>query len=164
MKCGIICLAEWSIDVTWVEHISVNWGHWDFDAWVGRPLPADALARFPEDQQAFDIRFLEDLLARLGEDFEILSQLAFLYTQAGRYRDALALDRRLVTLRPRDPVALYNLACSHSLLKQIARGFAVLKRAIACGYRDFEGMQLDADLENLRKDAHWNELLSAIKP
>ena len=153
-----------SNSVAWVEHITVNWGHWDFAAWLCRPLPADALAKFPEDQQAFDVRFLEDLLARLGEDHEILSQLALLYTQKGRYRDALALDRRLVALRPRDPIAFYNLACSHSLLKQITRGFAALKRAIQCGYRDFEGMQLDADLENLRKDTHWNELLGAIKP
>jgi hypothetical protein len=147
----------------WVEHITINWGHWDFTAWLGRPLPADTLARFPEDQQSFDIRFLEDLLARRGEDHEVLSQLAFLYTQAGRYRDALALDRRLVTMRPRDATAFYNLACSHSLLKQITRGFAALKRAIQCGYRDLEQMQMDADLENLRKDSHWHDLLSAIK-
>jgi tetratricopeptide (TPR) repeat protein len=149
--------------MTWVEHATINWAHWDFTAWLGQPLPIEVLTRFPEDQQAFDIRFLEDLLARLGEDEEILAQLAFLYTQAGRYRDALALDRRLVTMRPRDPIAFYNLACSHALLKQINRGFAALKRAIQCGYRDLDQMQLDADLENLRKDPHWNDLVSAMK-
>jgi hypothetical protein len=163
MKRGIITSVEWSAHMPWLEHITANWGHWDFGTWLVRPLPDAVLARFPEDQQAFDIRFLEDMLARRGEDQEILSQLAYLYTQDKRYRDALALDRRLAAMRPNDPIAFYNLACSHALLKQINRGFAALKRAIQCGYRDLEQMQLDADLENLRKDRHWNELLGSMK-
>jgi hypothetical protein len=147
----------------YLEHITANWQHWDFGTWLKRPMPEGVLARFPEDQQAFDIRFLEDLLARCGEDPETLSQLAYLYTQAKRYRDALALDRRLAAMRPNDPIVFYNLACSHALLRQITRGFAALKRAFQCGYRDLEQMQLDTDLENLRKDRHWNDLLSTMK-
>jgi hypothetical protein len=147
----------------WLEHVSADWSHWNFTAGLDRPMPQAVLARFPEDQTAFDIRFLEDLLARQGEDHETLSQLAYLYTQAKRYREALALDRRLAATRPNDPIAFYNLACSHALLKQITRGFAALKRAIQCGYRDHEQMQLDADLETLRKDPRWHELLGAIK-
>lgn len=147
----------------WTEKVTVNWGHWDLRSWLSRPLPEAVLARFSEDEIAFDIRFLEDLLARCGEDTEILSYLGHLYTQAGRYRDGLAVDRRLVALRPRDPVAMYNLACSHSLLKQLTRGFAALKRAIELGYRDVEQMRVDTDLDNLRKDPRWNDLVSVMK-
>jgi len=75
----------------------------------------------------------------------------------------LALDRRLAALRPRDPVAFYNLACSHSLLKQLTRGFAALRKAIQLGYRDFDHMQLDMDLEHLRKDPRWADVMSAAK-
>ncbi len=148
----------------WTENISVDWGHWDLGASMMRPLPEGVLARFGGNQQAFDIRFLEDLLVRLGDQAELLAQLGFLYTEGGRYRDGLAVDRRLVVLRPRDPIAYYNLACSHSRLKQTTRAFTALKRAIELGYRDPKHMQIDADLENCRKDPRWRDLLGVMKP
>jgi len=146
-----------------VEKVEVNWGHWDLTAWTKRPLPDRVLARFGADQVSFDIQFCEDLLVRLGDDPELLNQLGHLYTESGRYRDGLAVDRRLVALRPRDPTAHYNLACSHSRMKQMMRGFAALKRAIELGYRDVEHMQIDDDLENLRKDPRWSDLVGAMK-
>ena len=147
----------------WTEYISINWDHWNFNPSMGRPLPEAVLQRFAEDDGAFDIRFLEDLLARIGEHTEILNHLGQLYTKAGRHRDALAVDRRFVALRPRDPIAFYNLACSHALLKQLTRAFSALRKAIELGYRDFDYMQLDMDLENLRKDPRWNDLFSGSK-
>ena len=44
-------------------------------------------------QDAFDIRFLEDLLVRLGDRDELLLQLGYLYTRAGRYRDRGAVHQ-----------------------------------------------------------------------
>lgn len=147
----------------WREHVKVNWGRWDSASWLARPLPKRIMGRFAQDQSSFDIRFLEDLLVRLGDDSDLLSQLGYLYTQCGRYRDGLAVDRRLVAMRPRDPISYYNLACSHSRLKQAARAFAALRRAIELGYRDVEHMQADPDLENIRKDPRWQDLLGVMK-
>jgi len=146
----------------WTEHTSVNWGHWDLRAWMARFPSESVAAKFGADQQSFDIRFLEDLLARLGDEFDLLAQLGFLYTQTGRYRDGLAVDRRLVALRPRDPTAYYNLACSHSQLKATTRAFAALRRAIELGYRDIEHMQIDPDLENIRKDPRWGDIRAVM--
>ncbi|HUU10678.1 MAG TPA: hypothetical protein VM431_09085 [Phycisphaerae bacterium] len=147
----------------WVEHAAVNWGHWDLTSWLARPLPEQVLARFRDSQEAYDIRLLEDLLAHVGESPDILTHLGYLYTQVRRHRDALLIDQRLVALRPRDPVAFYNLACSHALLGQVKRGFDTLRRAIALGYREFDHMQGDEDLANLRRDPQWAELLGTIK-
>lgn len=147
----------------WVEHAAINWGHWDLTSWQTRPLPEQVLARFRDSQEAYDIRLLEDLLAHVGESADILTHLGYLYTQVRRHRDALLIDRRLVALRPRDPIAFYNLACSHALLGQVKHGFDALRRAIALGYREFDHMQEDEDLANLRRDRQWAELLSTIK-
>jgi len=149
--------------MSWVEQTTVNWDHWDLVGGTTRPLPDDVLTRFQEDQNAFDIRFLEDVLVRVREHYEILSQLGHLYTQVGRYRDGLAIDRRLVALRPRDPVAFYNLACSYSLLKQATRAITALKTAIELGYDDVDHMLVDPDLENLRQDPRWNDLMGVWK-
>ena len=147
----------------WIEHTTVNWGHWDLESWMLRPLPEKVLNRFDRDQEDYDIRFLEDLLARVGEAPDILTHLGYLYTQARRHRDALAVDQRLVALRPRDPIAFYNLACSYALLGKVNRGFDALKRAVSLGYRDLEHMQKDTDLENLRNEPRWADLLSVLK-
>ncbi len=147
----------------WIEHTTVNWGHWALESWMVRPLPEEVLNRFSRGQEDYDIRFLEDLLARVGEAPDILTHLGYLYTQARRHRDALAVDQRLVALRPRDPIAFYNLACSYAILGKVNRGFDALKRAVSLGYRDLEHMQEDADLENLRNDLRWTDLLSVLK-
>ncbi len=147
----------------WIEHTTVNWGHWALESWMLRPLPEEVLNRFSHDQEDYDIRFLEDLLARVGEAPDILTHLGYLYTQARRHRDALAVDQRLVALRPRDPIAFYNLACSYAILGKVNRGFDALKRSVSLGYRDLEHMQKDTDLENLRNDLRWTNLLSVLK-
>jgi tetratricopeptide (TPR) repeat protein len=147
----------------WNEQVIADWAHWDLMAWARRPLPETVQERFAGDQASFDIRFLEDLLVRLGDNGELLAQLGYLYTQVGRYRDGLAVDRRLVALRPRDAIAYYNLACSHSRLKQATRAFGALRMALELGYRDLEHMQADPDLENIRRDPRWNDLVGAIK-
>ncbi|MFO8013199.1 MAG: hypothetical protein R6X20_07830 [Phycisphaerae bacterium] len=146
----------------WIEHVTVDWNRWDLTAWWYRPVPEHVLRRFEESQETFEIRFLEDLLARVGEAPDILSHLGYLYTQAGRHRDALVVDIRLVTLRPRDPVAHYNLACSYSNLGRINKGFAALKKALDLGFSDVEQIQEDGDLENLRNHPRWGELLSVL--
>jgi tetratricopeptide (TPR) repeat protein len=149
--------------MAWIEKIAVHWNHWDLMAWAREPLPGEVLDRFNESQETFEIRFFEDMLVRLGDREEIFVALGELYTRTGRYREGLAIDRRLVTLRPRDSTAFYNLACSYSLLKEKARAFTALKRAIELGYRDLEHMAADPDLENLRSDPRWNDLLDVVK-
>ena len=148
----------------WVERVKVDWSHWNFAAWLRKPLPDAILAGFDEDDREFAIRFLEDVLARKGDDHDVLASLGHLYTEANRYREGLAVDRRLVALRPRDPTAHYNLACSYSLLNRTKRAYLALKKAIRLGWRDRRHMEDDPDLENLRNAPWWDELLSGIKP
>ncbi len=148
--------------MVWVDRVTVYWGHWNFTAYAGGNLAEAVAHRFPEDEAAFEIRFVEDLLARSGEDAALLALLGHLYTESGRYRDGLSVDLRLVTLRPKDATAHYNLACSYSLLGEPSRALASLKRSIALGYRDFDHMQADPDLENARADPRWPDVVNVL--
>ena len=149
--------------MAWVEKIAVDWDHWNWSGWLARPLPDAVLARTAQDQDAFDVRFFEDLLARFGDQYEVLAALGELYTRTGRHREGLAVDRRLAALRPRDSTVLYNLACSLALLNQKSHAFDALRRAVELGYRDHEHMASDPDLESLRGDPRWADLLGVIK-
>ena len=80
-------------------------------------------------------------------------------TMKGRVREGLEVDRRLVRLRPHDALAHYNLACSYSLLQRPDSALKTLRKAIELGYRDFQYMKQDRDLDGIRKDPRFRQLL-----
>jgi tetratricopeptide (TPR) repeat protein len=111
----------------------------------------------------FEISFYENLLKENPNFVEALIALGDAYTKRGCYEDGLKIDQRLVQLRPDDPTVHYNLACSYSLLKMAKPCLAVLKKAIQLGYRDFSFMKKDPDLDFIRRDPRYKELLLSLK-
>jgi tetratricopeptide (TPR) repeat protein len=93
--------------------------------------------------------FYENLLKKSPNFIEALLCLGDLYTQHGFYEKGLRVDERLAELRPEDPTVFYNLACSYSLMNEVAAADRAIKRSIELGYEDFEHMQKDPDLLNL---------------
>jgi len=113
-----------------------------------------------EEDLDFEISFYEQLLRKAPYFTNALIALGDAYTRRGRYRDGLKIDKRLVELKPEDPTAHYNLACSYSLLKMADSSLSALKKAIVLGYQDFTFIDKDPDLEFIRKDPHYKELIS----
>ncbi len=109
-----------------------------------------------------EIGFLEGLVRRDGRCLEALQMLGDDYTRRGRFKDGLGIDRQLTSLRPDDPLVHYNLACSFSLTRQFAEAADALRRAIACGYRDFKWLRRDPDLASLRKHSLFQNLREEI--
>lgn len=111
----------------------------------------------------FEIRFYEGILGKSPRFIEALAALGDLYTRNGFYRQGLEADERLYQLRPGDPVVLYNLACSYSLLDEKDKAFRAIKQAIHCGYDDFEYLETDKDLDNLHSDRRFTRYFERIK-
>ena len=110
----------------------------------------------------FEIGFFEKVVQRDPDDVESLMILGNNYTLRGDYRRGLEIDLRLSAVRPRDPIVQYNLACSYSLLGNPDEAVASLEAAIALGYRDFEFMRKDRDLDPIRKDARFQRLVESL--
>jgi len=115
------------------------------------------------DRLDFEIEFLEGVVQRKPDYFEALNVLAYHYTARGRYQEGLAADRRLAALRPDDPGVLYNLACSLSLTGNLDEAFPVLERAASRGYRDFDAILEDSDLDALRRDPRFVPFLNRLR-
>jgi len=111
----------------------------------------------------FEITFYNGLIAKNPGFAEALIALGELYTNAGMYKEGLAVDERLVQIRPDDPIVLYNLGCSYSLLGHIDKAYRSVKKAINCGYCDFKHLQQDDDLSNLREDRRFQRYLLRAK-
>jgi Flp pilus assembly protein TadD len=80
-------------------------------------------------------------------------------TLKGRFADGLDIDKKLIQLRPNDALAHYNLACSYALLKKPDHALRTLRQAVELGYRDFRYMREDRDLETVRHDPRFRQLL-----
>jgi tetratricopeptide (TPR) repeat protein len=117
----------------------------------------------PQEDIDFEISFYESLLDKNPEFVNALVALGDAYTRKGRYKDGLEIDRRLVKLRPDDPIVYYNLACSYSLLKVPDDCLGALKKAIHLGYHDFSFMDKDPDLEFIKKDPRYKEIVSEYR-
>jgi tetratricopeptide (TPR) repeat protein len=102
-----------------------------------------------DNDPQFEISFYENLLKKSPNFIEALMCLGDLYTRQGFYEKGLRVDERLAELRPDDPTVYYNLACSYSLMNEVASADRAIKRSIELGYEDFEHMQKDPDLLNL---------------
>ncbi len=134
-----------------------------------RPQPPSSDNTFPpgsilgllaeRSQLDFEIEFFGKLLAVVPAFSEVLRVQASNLTTKGRVQDGLAVDKQLVATRPFDSTAHYNLACRYALLKQADMALKALRKAVELGYRDFRFMEEDRDLESIRKDPRFRQLV-----
>jgi tetratricopeptide (TPR) repeat protein len=126
--------------------------------------PGSVLAVLAERTQLdFELDFYGKVLSGVPDFADALRAQACNLTLKGRMREGLAVDERLVAARPTDPTAHYNLACRYALLKQRDEAITALRKAVELGYRDFEFMQEDHDLDSIRKDPRFRKLLKEYR-
>ena len=122
--------------------------------------PGSVLAFLADRNQVdFELDFFSRVLTADPDFPEVLRAQASNMTVKGRLQDGLAVDKKLVLLRPDDPTAHYNLACRYALLQQPDLALTTLRRAIELGYRDFRYMDEDRDLDSIRKDPRFRKLV-----
>src|SRR5437868_13197522 len=126
-----------------------------------QPMSTSApMARLGDESQIdFELEFFARILTRQPDYVDVLRVLGNLLTLKGRYAEGLQVDKRLVQLRPSDALAHYNLACSYALLNRPDQCLKTLRRAVELGYRDFRYMREDHDLDSIRHDARFRQLL-----
>jgi Flp pilus assembly protein TadD len=122
------------------------------------------MAKDQSRDAAFEIAFFESVLRRDPTSTDVVELLGGLYTKVGRIADGLKMDRRLVKLQPANPTAHYNLACSLALTRRRDAALRSLRAAVTLGYRDFDWMAQDPDLEVLKSLPAFVSLLTQLKP
>ena len=122
------------------------------------------MAKDQSRDAAFEIAFFESVLRRDPASTDVVELLGGLYTKFGRIADGLKMDRRLVKLQPANPTAHYNLACSLALTRRRDAALRSLRAAVTLGYRDFDWMAQDPDLEVLKSLPAFVSLLTQLKP
>ena len=67
-----------------------------------------------------------------------------------------------IALKTQPEIWYYNLACALSRQGKTGEALTALEQSVAAGYRDRRHAEEDGDLENLRREARYTELLDVI--
>jgi len=131
---------------------------------MGDSVSHEDPAAGPDQADArWEMQFYEDILKRSPEFVEVLMVLGNLYTGNRMYAKGLMVDQRLAQLRKDDPIVHYNLACSYSLVKQTDRAFEALFQAVQLGYDDVKHMESDSDLDAVRADPRYAQVVARVR-
>jgi tetratricopeptide (TPR) repeat protein len=122
------------------------------------------MAKDKAQDPTFELRFFESVLKRDPGYADVIEILGGLYTKHGHIAEGLRMDRKLVKLQPDNATAHYNLACSLALAKRKADALRTLRQAVELGYKDFDWMEQDPDLEGLKLHPAFVALLDQLKP
>jgi tetratricopeptide (TPR) repeat protein len=121
------------------------------------------MSRHDKNDPKFEIAFFEAVHRRCPAYADVIELLGGLYTKIGRIADGLRMDRKLVRLQPGNATAHYNLACSLALCKRRDAALRALRQAVSLGYRDFDWMERDPDLQGLKDDPGFKSILKQLR-
>ena len=88
-----------------------------------------------------------------------LNNLTIVYSIIGEYDNAISALYKILELRPENPDVYYNIACMHAKQNNLDESINWLKSAIEKGFSDWELLENDNDLENIRSSSDYRELL-----
>ena len=94
---------------------------------------------------------------------EAFNGIGVTYYARGDYDEALRWYKKGLEVDPNFGDAYYNMACVYSLMKKKALAFRYLHIATMNGYAEYQAMEADEDLNNLRGDKRYKEILKKMK-
>ena len=77
----------------------------------------------------------------------------------GNVEEAKKENARALELNPTDPLMQYNAACFYARVGEKNLAIDTLKNAMTAGYQDYEWIKRDSDLDNIRKEPKFVELM-----
>ena len=89
------------------------------------------------------------------------AMMGLIYLKQRLYNHSLGQLMRAVNLDSSDYNSMYNLACLYSLQGNPTASFQWLERALDNGFTDFDHLSVDPDLDNIRDDPRFVELVAA---
>ncbi|MFI5174086.1 MAG: protein kinase [Terriglobia bacterium] len=104
-------------------------------------------------------RVLKQQLELVPEDVRARILLAAHHAAFGDTEAATQELQVAVALRPNDSNILYNAACVYGLLGRKKESLEALKKAVAAGYHNLDWIARDSDLECLREEEEFRQLV-----
>ncbi len=82
--------------------------------------------------------------------------------EIGETAKALDWADQVLNSHPRDASTLYNLSCVYSVAGQIPKAVDVFAKAVIAGFSDRSWIENDPQLDNIRKEPQFQELIGSL--
>jgi tetratricopeptide (TPR) repeat protein len=105
----------------------------------------------------------DNLLKRNPNDVRAIYFRSGALAELGRRTDSLEWAKRALEMEPDDPAVLYNVACTYATLAEFDEAIGLLERAVEIGFSHLEWIENDADLDPLRDQPRFKELLETLQ-
>jgi serine/threonine protein kinase/Flp pilus assembly protein TadD len=79
--------------------------------------------------------------------------------QVGRKEEAKLQAAKAIELSPDDPLMHYNAACFYAQMDEKSAAIQSLRDAVAAGYGNYEWLKRDTDLDSIRDEPEFKELV-----
>jgi tetratricopeptide (TPR) repeat protein len=113
-----------------------------------------------QDRPADAIEFFNAAVAAKPDNWDARVNLGIALWSIGRKAEAVAQYQEVLSAVPDyNPTLYYNIACFYSLAGRTREGLNWLQRAIDHGYDKWDLLREDPDLENLRQQPEFSEIL-----
>jgi non-specific serine/threonine protein kinase len=80
-------------------------------------------------------------------------------TKVGSIDQGKAMAAKALELSPNDPLMIYNAACFYARIDEKRLALEALKNAVQAGYENYEWIKRDTDLEQIRNEQEYIELM-----
>ncbi len=104
------------------------------------------------------------LVARDPQDGASWYGLGAVLHALGRYDEAIPAHRRAAELGPSRINGYYNLACAYALTGKTDDALDALAKAVETGFRSKGWLERDTDLDSIRDDPRFIEIVARIEP
>ncbi len=121
----------------------------------------EALGQTEEAQRALDalLALMPGYILQHPDDARARMVYAINLANTGRNEEATREGQRAVELSPNDPLMMYNAACLYARLGNTKLSIKTLRGAIEAGHGNFEWVKRDSDLDPIRSDPEYIELM-----
>ena len=112
-----------------------------------------------DEQLKYNLQLYPKYLAIYPDDARGHMFYAIDLAQIGKMEEAKAEAAKALELNPGDPLMLYNSACFYAQLNEKNLALDSLRNAFLAGYQNFEWLKRDSDLDCLREEPVYIELM-----
>ena len=84
--------------------------------------------------------------------------LGITYVNTQEYDRSIRSFEKVIQLDPTEAAAYYNIACCYSLMGNVDEAVKWLAQSVERGFNDYQHMDQDGDLDNMRTDPRYQQL------
>ncbi|MFT7630005.1 MAG: serine/threonine protein kinase/tetratricopeptide (TPR) repeat protein [Mariniblastus sp.] len=94
---------------------------------------------------------------------DAILHMGYVIHSQGRHEEAYPWHEQATQTKGTAGLGYYNMACVHSLKKEVDQAIKHLELAIENGFAQSDHMKRDSDLDNIRKDDRFQAILKSLK-